>query len=243
MTGTNTFVSSNNRRILDTLRICTGNNGYFTNLTGINTWLSTITGGTGYFLNTLNLTNTTNSSSTGTGALIVAGGAGFNGNIYASGNLVSTAGNIYGWTHYGGNISSNPWYISSNGSDMFINATNIYLRCNASTEFITLGDTGGFHIYLYLPTFCESTFSGTTGYFNNLLTSAGGISGTTSYNSGTGWFAGGLTGNAGYFTSLTGTNSYLSVITGNTGYFTSLTGTNGYFTSLTGTTTYMTSNL
>ena len=153
----------------------TGSNLYFTNLTGINTWLSTITGGTGYFSNTLNLTNTTNSSSTGTGALVVAGGAGFNGNIYASGNLVSTAGNIYGWTHYGGNISSNPWYISSNGSDMFLNATNIYLRCNASTESITLGDTGGFRIYLYLPTFCESTFSGTTGYFGNLLTSAGGI--------------------------------------------------------------------
>ena len=290
----------------------TGTNEYFTNFTGINTWISTITGGTGYFSNgvysgdvikiggyaslpvsvssyilylasgraggdtavgriycgdgsgfsfkiskrtsstdtdwyifndngTLNLTSTTNSSSTGSGALIVAGGAGFNGNIYASGNLVSTAGNIYGWTHYGGNISSNPWYISSNGSDMFLNATNIYLRCNASNESINLGDTGGFRIYLYLPTFCESTFSGTTGYFGNLLTSAGGISGTTSYNSGTGWFAGGLTGNAGYFTSLTGTNSYLSVITGNTGYFTNVTGTNGYFTSLTGTTTYMTS--
>ena len=145
--------------------------------------------------------------------------------------------------HYGGNISSNPWYISLNGSDMFLNATNIYLRCNASNENITLGDTGGYRIYLYLPTFCESTFSGTTGYFGNLLTSAGGISGTTSYNSGTGWFSGGLTGNAGYFTSLTGTNSYLSVITGNTGYFSNITGTNGYFTSLTGTTTYMASQV
>ena len=143
---------------------------------------------------TLNLSSTTNSSSTSTGSFITAGGAGIGQTCYV-GNSLYVQGNIFG-----GNLASSPWYISSNGSDMFLNATNIYLRCAASNESISLGDTGGYQIRLYLPTIMEK---GNTLYFYNAANTyyAAFTAGSAVTSSGTYTLPSGLPASTAYLTS------------------------------------------
>ena len=74
----------------------------------------------------------------------------------------------------GGNFASNPWYITSNGSDMMLNATNMFLR-PASGYDLVIGDMGSPQgVFCHIPVTVQNT-SASTSTTTGALTVAGGV--------------------------------------------------------------------